>query len=116
MYLQALETFCGAALHLQLDDVSVNQLALRSHREGEAHRWGWTGRVGVPLPFGSHHSPSSPLHDPSWEIRTFTSVQDTILPSDDTEKKLRLWSMSSFCHLTCNIPHCELWGPARVSG
>lgn len=28
VYLQALETFCGAALHLQLDDVSVNQLAL----------------------------------------------------------------------------------------
>lgn len=62
------------------------------------------------------HFPASPLRDPSWETHTFTSVQDTILPSDDTEKKLRLWSMSSFCHLTCNVPHCELWGSARALG
>lgn len=57
-------------------------------------------RLGVPLSFISPHSLSPPLHDPFWATGTFTSVQDTILPSDDTEKKLRLWSMSSFCHLT----------------
>lgn len=45
-------------------------------------------------------SPISTPYDPFWETGTFKSVQDTILPSDDTEKKLRLLSMSSFCHLT----------------
>lgn len=33
---------------------------------------------------------------------TLTRVHETTLPSDDTEKKLRLLSKSSFCHLTCD--------------
>lgn len=31
---------------------------------------------------------------------TLTKVHDTIRPSEETEKKFKLLSMSSFCHLT----------------
>lgn len=65
--------------------------------------------AGLGYPFSNQLPPSPHTHTdtphqppcyPFWETGTFTSVQDTILPSDDTEKKLRLLSMSSFCHLT----------------
>lgn len=37
-----------------------------------------------------------------WDLwLTLTSVQETIRPSDDTEQKLWLLSMSSFCQRTC---------------
>lgn len=69
----------------------------------------WSGPAGLggSLFHSAPPIPHPPLYDPFWEIGTFTSVQDTILPSDDTEKKLRLLSISSFCHLTWNIPNCE---------
>lgn len=48
LYLQALKTFRGAALHLQLDERQCEQLALWSHRDEE--RTGGAGPAGLESP------------------------------------------------------------------
>lgn len=81
LYLQALQTpSVVLPSTFKLDDVGVNQLALWSHRDGEVHRWGWTGRVGSPAIW----LPPLPIVTPCMTLprNLFTGVQDTVLPLD----------------------------------
>lgn len=96
--LQALQVFRAVSLDLQLDDIGVHQLALQSQREEEGTGMGTRSRSGRVLHL--FVPPTVTQYDPFWGPDTFTNVQDTILPSEDTEKKFKLWSMSSFCHRT----------------